>query len=52
MIAYCADCGMPQPEKGELHLEDCIQHKIAECVVCNAGSGSGYSTRRSVVREH
>ena len=36
MLAYCADCGQPQPNKheGELHFENCVQHKSGICIAC------------------
>ena len=30
----CADCGMPQPDEGSLHMEECPGHNPDYCVVC------------------
>lgn len=32
--AICADCGMPQPDDGSLHMEECPGHDSRFCVVC------------------
>jgi len=32
--AVCADCGIPQPDEGSLHLEQCPGHNPDYCVVC------------------
>ena len=32
--AYCADCGLFQPEPNEVHLVTCPQHNENNCLAC------------------
>jgi len=42
MRTICADCGIPQPDNGSLHLEGCPAHNPRFCVVClRRGKGQG-----------
>lgn len=34
MRTICADCGVPQPDEGSLHLENCPAHNKRFCIVC------------------
>ena len=33
-MKHCEECGQPQPENGELHLEGCSRHNIKTCMAC------------------
>jgi len=35
----CADCGMPQPDEGALHLDGYPCHKPEYCNVCKENNG-------------